>query len=74
MTAHMLHRDFQNRQAFFDGGQVQLDRWVGGLMVQFVNDHTLFNRPKLISGWRRLRQYKTMTARFQQQIRHARVH
>jgi iron complex outermembrane receptor protein len=45
VTAHMLHRDFQNRLAFFDGGQVQFDRWVGGLMVQFVNDHILFNRP-----------------------------
>lgn len=45
VTAHMLHRDFQSRQPFFDGGQVQFDRLVGGLMVQFVNDHQLFNRP-----------------------------
>lgn len=45
VTAHMLHRDFQSRQPFFDGGQVEFDRWVGGLAVQFVNDHTLFKRP-----------------------------
>ena len=45
VTAHWLHRDFQSRQAFMDGGQVQFDRWVGGLMVQFVNDHMLLNRP-----------------------------
>lgn len=45
VTAHMLHRDFQGRQPFFDGGQVQFDRLVGGLMMQFVNDHELFNRP-----------------------------
>lgn len=45
VTTHLLHRDFQSRQAFFDGGQVQFDRWVGGLMMQFVNDHMLFNRP-----------------------------
>lgn len=44
-TTYMLHRDFQNRQQFFDGGQVQFDRWVGGLMMQFVNDHMLFQRP-----------------------------
>ncbi len=44
-TTYLLHRDFQNRQQFFDGGQVQFDRWVGGLMMQFVNNHTLFNRP-----------------------------
>ena len=44
-TTYLLHRDFQNRQAFFDGGQVQFDRWVGGLMLQFVNDHILFHRP-----------------------------
>lgn len=44
-TTYLLHRDFQNRQQFFDGGQVQFDRWVGGLMMQFVNDHILFNRP-----------------------------
>jgi iron complex outermembrane recepter protein len=45
VTTHLLHRDFQSRQAFFDGGQVQFDRWVGGLMMQFVNNHMLFNRP-----------------------------
>ncbi len=45
VTTHLLHRDFQSRQAFFDGGQVQFDRWVGGLMMQFVNDHILLNRP-----------------------------
>lgn len=44
-TTYFLHRDFQNRQPFFDGGQVQFDRWVGGLMMQFVNDHILFQRP-----------------------------
>lgn len=44
-TTYLLHRDFQNRQQFFDGGQVQFDRWVGGLMVQFVNNHMLFQRP-----------------------------
>lgn len=45
VTAHMLHRDFQNRLPFVDGGQVQFDRWVGGLAVHFVNDRTLFKRP-----------------------------
>ena len=45
VTAHLLHRDFQNRLQFFDGGQVEFDRWVGGLMMQFVNDHMLFQRP-----------------------------
>jgi len=43
VTAHLLHRDFQSRQPFLDGGYVQFDRWVGGLMLQFVNDHNLFN-------------------------------
>ena len=45
VTAHWLQRDFQSRQPFFDGGQVQFDRQVGGVMMQFVNDHELFNRP-----------------------------
>jgi iron complex outermembrane receptor protein len=45
VTAHVLHRDFDSRQPFFDGGQVQFDRWVGGLSMQFVNDHELFKRP-----------------------------
>lgn len=45
VTAHLLHRDFQSRQPFFDGGYVQFDRWVGGLMLQFTNDHIVFNRP-----------------------------
>jgi iron complex outermembrane receptor protein len=45
VTGHWLQRDFQSRQQFFDGGQVQFDRQVGGLMMQFVNDHILFNRP-----------------------------
>ncbi|WP_292918334.1 TonB-dependent receptor family protein [Nitrosomonas sp.] len=45
ITTYMLHRDFQSRQPFFDGGQVQFDRLVGGMMAQFVNDHQLLNRP-----------------------------
>lgn len=50
-TTYLLHRDFQNRQAFLEGGQVQFDRWVGGLMLQFVNDHILFQRPnRLLVG------------------------
>lgn len=50
-TAHMLHRDFQNRLPLFDGGQVQFDRHVGGVSLQYTNDHRLFNRPnRLISG------------------------
>ncbi len=50
-TAHFLHRDFQNRLPFTGGGQVQFDRWVGGLAVQFVHNHTLFNRPnRLLLG------------------------
>ncbi|WP_292987780.1 TonB-dependent receptor domain-containing protein [Nitrosomonas sp.] len=50
-TAHMLHRDFQNRLPFFDGGQVQFDRLVGGVSLQYRRDHTLFNRPnRLIVG------------------------
>ncbi len=51
VTAHMLHRDFQNRLPFTGGGQVQFDRWVGGLAVQFVHNHTLLNRPnRLLLG------------------------
>ena len=51
VTAHLLHRDFQNRQPFFDGGHVQFDRWVGGLMMQFANDYILFQRPnRLLIG------------------------
>lgn len=50
-TAHMLHRDFQNRLPLFDGGQVQFDRMVGGVSLQYTNDHTLFNRPnRIITG------------------------
>ncbi|HNP26038.1 MAG TPA: TonB-dependent receptor [Nitrosomonas sp.] len=50
-TAHMLHRDFQNRLPFFDGGQVQFDRLVGGVSLQYRRDHTLFNRPnRLVVG------------------------
>ncbi|MDP1558443.1 MAG: TonB-dependent receptor [Nitrosomonas sp.] len=45
VTAHILQRDFQNRLPFVDGGQVQFDRLVGGLAVQFVNDHMLFKKP-----------------------------
>lgn len=50
-TAHMLHRDFQNRLPFFDGGQVQFDRLVGGVSLQYTHDHKLFNRPnRFITG------------------------
>ncbi|MBA2484088.1 MAG: TonB-dependent receptor [Nitrosomonas sp.] len=45
VTAHLLHRDFKNNLPFVDGGQVAFDRWVGGLAIQFVNDHELFKRP-----------------------------
>ncbi len=45
VTVHGLHRDFQNRLPFLTGGQVVFDRWVGGLSIQFVNDHLLFKRP-----------------------------
>ncbi|SFP90654.1 iron complex outermembrane recepter protein [Nitrosomonas cryotolerans] len=44
IVAHVLHRDFQNRLPFVNGGQVQFDRWVGGLSMQFVNDHILFKK------------------------------
>lgn len=51
VTAHILHRDFQNRLPFTDGGQVQFDRWVGGFAVQFENNHMLFKRPnRLLVG------------------------
>ncbi|MCW5619394.1 MAG: TonB-dependent receptor, partial [Nitrosomonas sp.] len=51
ITAHMLHRDFHNRLPLFDGGQVQFDRHVGGVSLQYINDHQLFNRPnRLIAG------------------------
>ncbi|SER21490.1 iron complex outermembrane recepter protein [Nitrosomonas sp. Nm51] len=51
VTAHMLHRDFQNRLPFFDGGQVQFDRLVGGIAIQYRHDHRLFDRPnRLIIG------------------------
>ena len=34
-----------------DGGQVSFNRWVGGLAIQFVNDHKLFKRPnRLLVG------------------------
>lgn len=45
VTAHLLHRDFQNSLPFVDGGKVAFDRWVGGLAVQFANDYMLFKRP-----------------------------
>jgi iron complex outermembrane recepter protein len=45
VTAHGLHRDFQNRLPFVDGGQVTFDRWVGGVSIQFVDDHVLLKRP-----------------------------
>lgn len=51
VTAHMLHRDFQNRLPLFDGGQVQFDRLVGGVALQYTNDHKLFDRPnRIIAG------------------------
>ncbi len=51
VTAHFLHRDFQNRLPFTNGGQVQFDRWIGGLAIQFENNHMLFKRPnRLIVG------------------------
>ncbi len=51
VTLHMLHRDFQNRLPFFDGGQVQFDRLVGGAAIQYRHDHRLFNRPnRMIVG------------------------
>ncbi len=51
VTAHMLHRNFHNRLPLFDGGQVQFDRYVGGVSLQYINDHRLFNRPhRLIAG------------------------
>ncbi len=45
LAAHWSHRDFQSRQPFMDGGQVQFDRWVGGLALQFTSDGLLFQRP-----------------------------
>jgi len=51
ITAHFLHRDFQNRLPFTNGGQVQFDRWVGGLAIQYENNHILFKRPnRLLVG------------------------
>ncbi len=51
VTTHFLHRDFLNRLPFTDGGQVQFDRWVGGLAIQFENNHMLFKRPnRLLVG------------------------
>lgn len=51
VTAHFLHRDFQNRLPFTNGGQVQFDRWVGGLAIQYENNHILFKRPnRLLVG------------------------
>lgn len=44
MVAHALHRDFQNLLPFTIGGQVEFDRWTGGLTTQFVSDHTLLKR------------------------------
>ncbi|MCB1948541.1 MAG: TonB-dependent receptor [Burkholderiales bacterium] len=51
VTAHILHRDFQNRLPFFDGGQVQFDRLVGGVAMQYRHDHRLLDKPnRLIIG------------------------
>lgn len=44
IVAHALHRDFQNLLPFTNGGQVQFDRWTGGLTAQFASDHTLLKR------------------------------
>lgn len=44
IVAHALHRDFQNLLPFNIGGQVEFDRWTGGLTAQFVSDHTLLKR------------------------------
>ncbi|CAI2718013.1 TonB-dependent receptor family protein [Nitrospina watsonii] len=44
VTAHLLHRDFENRLPFTSGGQVQFDRWVGGVSIQWSRDHTLLER------------------------------
>ncbi|SFI37698.1 iron complex outermembrane recepter protein [Nitrosomonas sp. Nm34] len=44
IVAHVLHRDFQNLLPFNNGGQVEFDRWTGGLTAQFVSNHTLLKR------------------------------
>ncbi|MDV6344261.1 TonB-dependent receptor [Nitrosomonas sp. Is37] len=44
IVAHALHRDFQNLLPFNIGGQVEFDRWTGGLAAQFASDHTLLKR------------------------------
>lgn len=44
ITAHALHRGFQNLLPFTHGGQVEFDRWTGGLTAQFVGDYTLLKR------------------------------
>ena len=50
-VAHTLHRDFQNLLPFTNGGQVEFDRWTGGLTTQFTSDHTLFERAnRLLMG------------------------
>jgi iron complex outermembrane recepter protein len=51
IVAHALYRDFQNLLPFTNGGQVEFDRWTGGLTAQYVNDHTLLKRPnRLLVG------------------------
>lgn len=44
IVAHALHRDFQNLLPFTNGGQVEFDRWTGGVTAQFASDHTLLKR------------------------------
>lgn len=44
IVAHALYRDFQNLLPFTNGGQVEFDRWTGGLTAQYVNDHSLLKR------------------------------
>ena len=51
VTTHGLHRDFQNRLPFVNGGQVRFDRLAGGLSIKLINDHQLFERPnRLLLG------------------------
>ena len=51
ITTHALHRDFQNLLPFTNGGQVEFNRWVGGVMLQYSRDHMLWQRPnRLLAG------------------------
>ncbi|SDY40882.1 TonB-dependent receptor family protein [Nitrosomonas halophila] len=52
VTVHGLHRDFRNRLPFVAGGQVSFARWVGGVSLQYVSDHTLLQRPnRFLAGF-----------------------